>query len=165
MKTSERYRHSTAHSPAPPLVRRAERGSASVEFTLTFMVFLSVFMAVAALGVYGFRVAGAGLATELGARAAALCKDRTDEARVLARAQSVMQPFMADLSVEQLSLQWLPAGCTVNSSCVALKLGLSGASSDSGPGVTVGFPFEQVLPMPRILETTKRLEMPVDAAC
>lgn len=143
----------------------AQRGSVSVEFTLAFMVFLAVFMAVGALGVYGFRVAGASLATELGARAAALCRDRTDEARVLARAQSVMQPFMAELSSAQLSLQWLPAGCTVNSTCVALKLGLARSGSGAGYSVDAGFPFSQSFPLPQILETTKRLEMPIDPAC
>jgi hypothetical protein len=116
---------------------------------------------------YGYQLSMAGLATEQGARAAALCssRDSASTSVMQARAVSVMQDYLPGLNSADITIALSPSGCGPSTACEVVTVSLS-SSTGSGFQVSGWAPFSVPMPLPAsALRTSRPLEMPVNATC
>lgn len=132
-----------------------QAGGVAVEFALSLYAFILLMMLTVWAGVYGYQYAAANIATELGARAAAVCyKDPIDSAKAVAAMSTWIPVTASDVTVKKL-----PDGCT-GTACTSVQVTLV-------PGYqrSQGAPFSvSALTFPSSVAVTKRLELP-DSAC
>lgn len=85
------------------------RGSATVEFSLVLLMFLTFMLGITDFARLLYAWNAATEASRLGARYAVVCDDTGNKAAVLGRMQALM-PDVGDIA-----LNWSPAGCTSGS--------------------------------------------------
>jgi Flp pilus assembly protein TadG len=90
-------------------LRKSQRGAAAVEFALVAIVFFMLLIGIVEMGRVLFTWNAAAEATRYGARVAVVCPK--DDPAILAR----MQKIMPALTAANVSVNYLPSGCTVAS--------------------------------------------------
>lgn len=121
-----------------------QKGAAAVEFALIAMVFFILLIGVLEMGRVLFTWNAAAEATRFGARVAAVCD--MNDAAILSR----MQQIMPNLAAANVSVAYLPSGCTT-SNCQQVKVSISNFQ------VTTHIPVvSAVLTVPRFTTTIPR---------
>lgn len=116
---------------------RQQRGAVAVEFALVGTVAISLLLGITSFGHWMYTLEMVADATRAGARIAVVC-DLSDTAVRAAIQNRVPQ---LSLTNAQISLQYLPAGCT-KGSCQSVRIGLSGAT------YSPWFPAASIFPIP-----------------
>lgn len=88
-------------------LRKSQRGVAAVEFALVAIVFFMLLIGVVEMGRVLFTWNAMAEATRYGARVAVVCPP--DDSAILSR----MQLIMPALTAENVSVSYVPSGCTV----------------------------------------------------
>jgi len=143
---------------------RRESGAVAVEFALGLLAFMTLLLGSLQAMTYAYQLGMAGLATEQGARAAAMCttRDSASLAGLHGRALTVMQGYLPGLQSGEISVTVQPTGCGSSSqSCEGVTLSLN-SSMNSGYQVPAWAPFAVSMPLPAAaLRTSRPFEMPV----
>ncbi len=143
------------YSLSPQGIRQSQQGGVAVEFALSFYAFVLLMMLTVWAGIYGYQYSAANIATELGARAVAVCYDEPiDPSKAVAAMTAWIPVTTSDIAVKKL-----PAGCS-GTACTNVQVTLlpSYQRSQGAPFNVAGLSF------PASVAVTKRLELP-SAAC
>jgi len=97
-------RHTRRQTPA-----HRQRGVAMVEFALVSMLFITLLLGIVEFSRWVFTLNAASEVTRWGARLATVC-DRDDS-----NIKAQIRTLLPDLSDAQISITYLPTGCTANS--------------------------------------------------
>jgi Flp pilus assembly protein TadG len=118
-------------------MRRTQRGAVAVEFALIGTMLFGLLLGITSFGHWMYTLEMVADATRGGARVAAVC-DLSDSAIRTAVQNRVPQ---LSLQTAQITLEYLPAGCT-KGTCQTVTVGLSGAS------YSPWFPAASAFPIP-----------------
>lgn len=113
-----------------------DRGSVAVEFALVGAVVITLLLGITSFGHWMYTLEMAADATRAGARIAVVC-DLSDTAIRTAIHNRVPQ---LSLTNAQITLQYLPAGCT-KGSCQSVSVGLSGVTYSPWFPAAAAFPI------------------------
>jgi Flp pilus assembly protein TadG len=139
--------------------RQSQQGALAVEFALSFYAFILLMMLTVWAGVYGYQYAAANIATELGARAAAVCYDESVDPAAFAasarvKAVAAMSPWIP-VTTSDIAVKKLPDNC-VGTACISVQVTFLQSYTRSQ-----GAPFNVAsLGFPSSVAVTKRLELP-----
>ena len=143
---------------------RRESGAVAVEFALGLLAFMTLLLGALQAMTYTYQLGMAGLATEHGARAAAMCttRDSVSLAGLHSRALTVMQDYLPGLQSGEVTVTVQPTGCgAASQACESVTLSLA-SSMNSGYQVPAWAPFAVSMPLPAAaLRTSRPFEMPV----
>ena len=122
-----------------------QHGSVAVEFALVGTVLISLLLGITSFGHWMYTLEMVADATRAGARIAVVC-DLSDTA-----IRTAVQNRVPNLSLTnaQITLQYLPNGCTKNT-CQTVRVGLSGAT------YSPWFPAAAAFPIPPFMTSLPR---------
>ena len=107
----------------PTKTNAGQQGAVAVEFALVSILFVTLLMTILGFGHWMYTMEMVADATRMGARMAVVCDIN---AAVIKQRIGQTVPQLS-LGSAQVSLQYLPAGCTKNT-CQSVSVSLSGAS-------------------------------------
>lgn len=141
--------------PMRPARQQPQRGMAAVEFALVSIVFFTLLLGAAEVARTLWVWNAAGEATRLGARVATVCDLNDSDIK------AKMRTRLSALSNANITLDYLPAGCT-SSSCESVTVTLSGFTQQSFIPFTS---FQPVLPPFRTTLSREYLTSANNPAC
>jgi Flp pilus assembly protein TadG len=148
--------------------RITQGGAVAVEFALGLLAFMVLVLGALQAMTYAYQLGMAGLATEQGARAAAMCVMRASNSTsaMHGRALQVMQGYLPGLKSSDVTVTLQPSTCSsTGTACEVVTVSVVSTAS-SGYQVPAWAPFAVPMPLPAAaLRTSRLLEMPVSTAC
>lgn len=142
----------------PRSLKKAQRGAAAVEFALVAIVFFMLLIGIVEMGRVLFTWNAAAEATRYGARVAVVCPK--DDPAILSR----MQKIMPALTLANVSVSYLPSGCTV-ASCQQVSVRIQNVPVTTLIPVSAATlmvpPFTTTLPRESMLDEIDERENPV----